>query len=432
MQELEDRTAQDVEDFGVESREGTAAELRDDVVEGALPSERAGDDLAGERPIALVGQPRTRARASAWGRSACSVDTARNASYAASRAGAIIRARLSCLTRGDGRPETRARTSTRRPSGWSVEDAQHAAVARDDFESLRFGTDDGAWRVGTHGRRQRRAMDEDSSASDASGDERPRLKASHQVVDTLGRQRPVDGAFRFGDLGRVGHERRRPAASRWRVRRQSPARTSRSRSAPISARSRSTSTLVSSGSMAPALPSERGAGIELLHDPHDRDAGFVVAGDDRTMDGRGAAPSRQQRGVHVDHAERRNAQAARPAGAGRMRRQLRGPATERRDLTRGRPRLSAAPAAGRGCRSRRASSLVGVGSEAMAAAFGPVGLRDERDDFMTSGRSVKIEETSERRHRELRRPEVHDRAGAGRLRSSPSAAALQFVDLAAR
>ena len=71
MQKLKDRAAQDVEDLGVQSRHGTAAELRDDVVECALPAERAGDDLAGERPIALVGQPRTRARERVGKVSAC-------------------------------------------------------------------------------------------------------------------------------------------------------------------------------------------------------------------------------------------------------------------------------------------------------------------------------------------------------------------------
>ncbi len=62
MQELKDRASQDIEDLGVQSRHGTAAELRDDVVERALPSERAGDDLSREGSIAFVWQPRTGAR----------------------------------------------------------------------------------------------------------------------------------------------------------------------------------------------------------------------------------------------------------------------------------------------------------------------------------------------------------------------------------
>jgi hypothetical protein len=44
-----------------------------------------------------------------------------------------------------------------------------------------------------------------------------------------------------------------------------------------------------------------GARVQALGHPHDRDAGLGVARHDRPLDGRRAAPARQQRRVHVDH-----------------------------------------------------------------------------------------------------------------------------------
>ena len=90
MEELKDRAAEDVEDLGIQPRHGAPAELGDDVVERALPPERAGDDLARERAIAFVRQPRTGA-GERVGQVGGFVETARSASYAASRAGAIRR-----------------------------------------------------------------------------------------------------------------------------------------------------------------------------------------------------------------------------------------------------------------------------------------------------------------------------------------------------
>ena len=223
MQELEDRSCAGCRGpRGRIARQGRRLSSAMTWSNARLPAERAGDDFAGERSIALVGQgrvPRARQRVGKVG-----VPVARpraDASYAAlSRAGAIIARRCESLYAPDGvaldgRPETRraGHDAARLPA--ALEHAQHAAVARDDFESLA-----GSARTmvpgasATHGRRQLPCDGSGHGRRERAGDERPRLKASHQVVDTLGRQRPVDGAFRLGDLGSVGHERRGPAGSR--------------------------------------------------------------------------------------------------------------------------------------------------------------------------------------------------------------------------
>ena len=61
-------------------------------IERPLPPQGAGRNLAGERAIAFVVQPRPRTRASAAGRSDRPLFTARSTSYAASRAAAIMTA----------------------------------------------------------------------------------------------------------------------------------------------------------------------------------------------------------------------------------------------------------------------------------------------------------------------------------------------------
>ena len=101
----------------------------------------------------------------------------------------------------------------------------------------------------------------------------------------------------------------------------------------------------------PAADREHRAGVELLHHAHDRDAGLGVAGDHRAMDRRRAAPARQDRGVHVDHAEPRNRQqrvGQEPAvGGDDAEVRLQG-----RSSGAGTPRRGAAPAAAPGCRAR--------------------------------------------------------------------------------
>jgi hypothetical protein len=48
------------------------------------------------------------------------------------------------------------------------------------------------------------------------------------------------------------------------------------------------------------------SGIESLLHAHDRNAGDAVAGEDRALDRRRAAPARQQRGVNVEATQARN------------------------------------------------------------------------------------------------------------------------------
>ena len=126
--------------------------------------------------------------------------------------------------------------------------------------------------------------------------------------------------------------------------------------------------------------------IQLLHDAHDRHAGLGVARDHRAMHGRGAAPSRQQRRVNVDHAEAGNPQqrVGQELAVGRDDAEV---GRQRANRARGTLRPAGAPAAGPGTPRASASSFVGVGCEMVAAPLRPVRLRDERDDVVTRSRA---------------------------------------------
>ena len=136
---------------------------------------------------------------------------------------------------------------------------------------------------------------------------RPRMQAADRgcACRSAG-QRPVDDAVVPGQ----------PMARRWprasscgvscdgaRCAMRSSVETSSA--APSRARSRSTSSLVSSGPIGRRTVGQHRPGVERLDDPHDRHAGFALAGDDRAMHRRGAAIAGQQRRVDVDHAEPR-------------------------------------------------------------------------------------------------------------------------------
>jgi hypothetical protein len=56
VQELVEAEAKDREDARIQFREGALREMLDEVIEGALPSERAGDDGRRERAVAVVGE----------------------------------------------------------------------------------------------------------------------------------------------------------------------------------------------------------------------------------------------------------------------------------------------------------------------------------------------------------------------------------------
>ena len=59
MQQLVQAEAQDDQHVGVELSDGPACEVLDQMVEAALPAERAGHDFRGERANALVSEART-------------------------------------------------------------------------------------------------------------------------------------------------------------------------------------------------------------------------------------------------------------------------------------------------------------------------------------------------------------------------------------
>ena len=138
------------------------------------------------------------------------------------------------------------------------------------------------------------------------------------------------------------------------------------------------------------------------------------------MDRRGAAPARQQRRVHVDHAEPGQVEQRRrqdPA-VGRDDGEIR---CERAQLRRGTPRPSAARAGGRADRARTAAALTGAAaSTLLSAAAGPVRLRDDADDRDGGDRAA-------RRVTARRMPACRRRRRAA---ASPLAGALQLPDLA--
>jgi hypothetical protein len=54
MEDLVQAQAQDVKDVVVDLRQWPCGEVLNQMVEAALPSKRAGDDIGGKRAIALV------------------------------------------------------------------------------------------------------------------------------------------------------------------------------------------------------------------------------------------------------------------------------------------------------------------------------------------------------------------------------------------
>ena len=66
VQQLKRGHPQNVEHFRIELRDRTSRKCFDDRVERSLPAQCSGRDLAGERAIALIWQPRTNLRERAW------------------------------------------------------------------------------------------------------------------------------------------------------------------------------------------------------------------------------------------------------------------------------------------------------------------------------------------------------------------------------
>ena len=210
------RAAQDIEHLRIQARGGAAAERGDDVVERSLPAERAGDDLTRERAIAFVGQARARA-----GEGMGQVGGMRRDGSQGLIGGlaggrdrpARLRRDESCSldfrSWQDVTPGQEFARGHRALALWlNREHAEDTAIARDDFQPVRFRAHNRAGRIGTDGRRECGPMNEAPATGEAPGHERPRLQPSNQVVKAFGRQRPVDRSFCLGDLRRVGGQRR--------------------------------------------------------------------------------------------------------------------------------------------------------------------------------------------------------------------------------
>ena len=195
----------------------------------------------------------------------------------------------------------------------------------------------------------------------------------------------------------------RPAAFRTALPRDSCSTTVSSSDAPISARRRSTSALVSSGPIgvdriASIGPASSSCTTRMMVMP-------VSASPAITARCTGAAPRYfgQQRSVDVDHAEPRDAQE-------RVRQDppVRGDDAEvgperghrREKLVFLEPGRAEAPER----RRATASSLVGVAATRWPRPFGRSGCDTTADDL----RGRRLEEGRQRRHRELRRAEVDD------------------------
>ena len=117
-------------DFGIELRERALGEVLDQVIEAALPAQRAGDDLGGQRAVALVGEV---LRGSAPARSGRSARLAGDRAQRVERRGARRRGHGPLVEpRSPGRVEpgrsarrgSRARASAGLPSGCSSLDRQ--------------------------------------------------------------------------------------------------------------------------------------------------------------------------------------------------------------------------------------------------------------------------------------------------------------------
>ena len=208
-------------------------------------------------------------------------------------------------------------------------------------------------------------------------DQRPGLQAAHHVVDRAAGCGPVDRTFGLRDLRWRRWRATRPAASRRRGPPPAPRRVEQQLRAELARASRSISTLVSSGPNRPRGHGEHRPRIQLLDDPHDRDAGLGVAGDDRAVHRRRAALARQHRGVHVDHAEPRDRAAAPPAGSARRPRRRRGPAPDRGSL-RGTSRRGSCAGCRTGMPCATRDALCRRRLHMMSAALRPVRLRRRR------------------------------------------------------
>jgi hypothetical protein len=167
------------------------------------------------------------------------------------------------------------------------------------------------------------------------------------------------------------------------------------------------------------------ARVQRLHHSHDCDAGFALPCDDRAVNRRGAAITRQERGMNVEEAEPRQLEQ-------RFRQQLSvrsddaeiGPKLRQRGQKRGVSQalgLENGQAAGRGARLYRRVN------RSLAATSRAIGLGDDGDDQVPRG-----EERVEGRHGELGRAEKDDAQLAGHYHLPARASFLIFRTMRSR
>ena len=314
MQQLIDAEAQNLDDLRIEPIDRPLRERARSVIERRPPALHAGRDLGGERAIAVV---RERAAARVQSRSAGRRRPAETAGGSRTRPLAPARSwrgrQPIARPRADGRPESPARVIGRLALGLQLDDrgvarpGGHVAV-------VAVRREDGRRAAPPAGSPERRsaggsaACRPGTSAACGHGCS-PRI----WLCMSRGGPRPVDQAVVLRQPW--AHRSRRASScgvSVHRPRCESVER--RDAAAPRrAARDRcSTSSLVSSAPIGRRTVGQHRPGIERLHDAHDGHAGFALARDDRAMDGRGAAIARQQRRVHVDHAEPRRRRARPP------------------------------------------------------------------------------------------------------------------------
>ena len=269
---------------------------------------------------------------------------------------------------GSGRPPSCCRTSRRSacpsPAG--------------DVDPVAAGGDDGAWRCRRRDRRHGAAMHDDAAAVADQRRVRPRMEPAHLVVQRPRRTPPVDRRIGAGDLGRVAWRGSASCGSSATGPRRRRSSTRTSSAAPSDGERPLQLVAGHVGGNRHRHAIEHRPGVEFLDHAHDRHPGHRGAIENRPVHRCGAAIRRQQRRVHVDQAEARLRE--QPGGqdlavggdhaeVGAERRERLG------DARLGQPgRLQQRQPA------RLGELLHRAGGDVLAAAAGPIGLRDHADD----------------------------------------------------
>ena len=277
MEELIGAEPKDLDDLRIEPLERALREVRDQVVERRSPALDAGGDFGGQRAVAIVAERFARARRSRSGdrrgrprrptgsrrrpaRAGAIMDAGRSGRPARAMAGEKFARRHRSLAFGLKLEDLH--DARRRPRRASSSPCAAMTMPRQRRASFRL---DGA------GAKQDEPAIAPRNVNACGHGCRPRIR----LWMSTRRPRPVDDAVVLGQAA----ARRSPRASSCGFSCDGPCRQSIERrheqAAPSCARSRSTSSLVSSGSIGRVDRGQHRAGIERLHHAHDRDAGFA-------------------------------------------------------------------------------------------------------------------------------------------------------------